>query len=279
MTKIEPYWSPRHDMKDFRFSIRKEKREGFFDVSDVPESVMPFFSFVYLIEGEVLLEIEGQTWLCQAGQVLLVPRNTPFKVLYFKGNYGYECGFSIHAVKDLSYECLHITHPLLQSFRNEEADFTAALLEHLLLARERKDERMIASTLDLFLCRLEVLDGHPGNATVNQFLERVFDRSRKLGKVADYAGELCITPNYLNRLVRSQTGHSAMDWIEISRLNLAKSLLKQGKLQIAEIAVAVGIDDQSYFTRFFKNNEGCTPTQFRESSRNGQNRISAQKAE
>ena len=47
MTKIEPYWNPRKDMTDFRFSIRKEKREGFYDVSDVPPSVLPFFSFVY----------------------------------------------------------------------------------------------------------------------------------------------------------------------------------------------------------------------------------------
>ena len=264
MTIIEPYWSPQHDMKDFRFSIRKEKREGFFDVSEVPVSVMPFFSFVYLIEGEVLLEIEGQPWLCQAGQVLMVPRNIPFKVLHFKENYGYECGFSIHAVKDLSYECLHDPHPLLQTFPPEETDFTAALLEQLLLAWKRKDHKLVASALDLFLCRLKVMEGHPGNATVNQFLERVFDRSRKLGKVADYADELHITPNYLNRLVRSQTGHSAMNWIEISRLNLAKSLLKQGELQIAEIAAAVSIDDQSYFTRFFKHNEGCTPTRFRE---------------
>ena len=35
-------------------------------------------------------------------------------------------------------------------------------------------------------------------------------------------------------------------------------------MQIAEIAVAVGIDDQSYFTRFFKKSEGYTPSQYRD---------------
>ncbi|MBO4536057.1 MAG: AraC family transcriptional regulator [Bacteroidales bacterium] len=264
MAKIEPYWSPKRDMSDFRFSMRKEKREGYFDVSEVPEAILPFFSFIYLVEGEVLLEIEGQTWLCQSGQILMVPRNVPFKVLYFKENVSFECGFSIHFLKDVSYECLHDPHPLLQTFQPEDAAFTAALLEQMLAAWKRKDYGTVASALDLFLCRLNVQEGHPGNPTVNQFLERVFDRSRKLGKVSDYAGELCITPNYLNRLIRNQTGHSAMDWIEISRLNLAKSLLKQGDLQIAEIATAVGIDDQSYFTRFFKKNQGLTPSQFRE---------------
>ena len=264
MAKIEPYWNPQKDMNEFRFAMRKEKREGYFDVSEVPEAILPFFSFVYLVEGEVLLEIEGQTWLCQKGQALLVPRNVPFKVLYFKDNLSFECGFSIHFLKDVSYDFLHDPHPLLHTFLPQEVDFTTALFEQILAAWERKDYPLVASALDLFLCRIRRKESNPGNPTVNIFLERVFDRSRKPGKVSDYADELCITPNYLNRLVRTQTGHSAMEWIEISRMNMAKSLLKQGERQIAEIAAAVGIDDQSYFTRFFKKNQGITPTQYRE---------------
>ena len=101
MAKIEPYWNPQKDMNEFRFAMRKEKREGYFDVSEVPEAILPFFSFAYLVKGEVLLEIEGQTWLCQKGQVLLVPRNVPFKVLYFKEKLSFECGFSIENYNDI----------------------------------------------------------------------------------------------------------------------------------------------------------------------------------
>lgn len=264
MSRIEPYWNTAKDLSSFRFSIRKEERVGYFDVSEVPQTVLPFFSFAFLIKGEILLEIEGEPFLCKAGQVVMIPRNIPFRVLYFKENYSYECGFSILAPKDVSYECLHDPHPILQTFSPEEAAFTASLLEVMLKAWKKGDFAQVTSALDLFLCRLPVQKTHPGNAIVNRFLERLFDRNRKPAKVSDYAEELCITPNYLNRLVRSHTGHSAMDWIEISRLNLAKSLLKQGVLQVSEIAAAVGIDDQSYFTRFFKKNEGCTPSQFRE---------------
>ena len=264
MSAIEPYWNPKKDLSGYLFSIKKVERDGFFDVSDVPETVLPFFAFVYLIDGEVLLEIEGKTYLCQPGQVLMVPRNVPFHVSHFNGNRGYECGFSMRFLKDVSYECLHDPHPLHQSFWFDDAVFTASLLEQLLQAYKREDLFVAASALDLFLCRLKTREDHPGNATVSRFLEMVFDRNSKPGKVTWYADALCITPNYLNRLVRNHTGHSAMDWIEISRLNLAKLLLKQNDMQISEIAAAVGIDDQSYFTRFFKKNEGYTPTQFRD---------------
>ena len=149
-------------------------------------------------------------------------------------------------------------------FTPEDASFTAALLEVIHKSYQQKDYFVTASALDLFLCRIKPREDHPDNAIVSRFLELVFDRNNKPGKVSTYASSLCITPNYLNRLVRAHTGHSAMDWIEISRLNLAKSLLKQNQLQVSEIASAVGIDDQSYFTRFFKKSEGITPTQYRD---------------
>ena len=265
MTELKPYWIPWKEMKDLLFSIRKEHREGFIDLSESPGTVLPFFSFAYLVEGELLLEIEGAPYICQGGNVVIVPPNTPFRVLYFKGNLSYECGFSPRILKDLSYDCVHSTLPVLQSFSGTDADFTASLLEVMMTAFKKKDMRMVASALDLFLCRIEPRPDSPGHPVVNKFLEKVFNRTGKPRKVSDYADELCITPNYLNRLVRSHTRHSAMEWIEISRLKLAKSLLKQNELPISEIAAAVGIDDQSYFTRFFKKNEGCTPSQFRDS--------------
>ena len=267
MTKIEPYWNPKGDMNDFRFSLRKEKRTDFIDVSDVPESVLPFYSFVYLTEGEILLEVEGMPYFCRSGQLLMIPRNIPFRVIHFKESGSYEGGFSLHTLKDASYACLHDPHPLFQRFSPEESEFTTLLLEQIYQAWQHKNCDIVASGIDFFLARLKPNEGHPGNPNVNLFLEHVFDRNRKPGKVADYADELCITPNYLNRLVRSQTGRSAMEWIEISRLNLAKSLLKQGDMQISEISEAVGIDDQSYFTRFFKKSEGFTPSQFREKAK------------
>ena len=269
MAANKGYWAPTRNMDSFLFSIRKEKRFGLFDVSDVQEAILPFFAFTYLTEGEVLLEIDGQPWLCQAGQLLMVPRNVPFRILYFKESTSYECGFSLRALKDITYGCLHDPHPLQQDFQEEEGAFTVALLEQLLRAHEQGNQALIASALDLFLCRLKCLPQQSRNPLVNQFLEKVFDRNRKPMKVTDYAQELFITPNYLNRLVRTHTGHSAMEWIEISRMNLAKTLLKRPTLQISEIAAAIGIDDQSYFSRFFKKNEGCTPSQFRDSALSG----------
>lgn len=265
MEVIDPYWNPTADATaGFLFNVNKVERTAFTDFPNIKESVLPFFCFVYLTRGEVLLEVEGVPYLCRSRQILMIPANVSFKVLHFNKNMGYECGFSLRMLKDVSYPILHTMEPLHQTFSPEDAALTVSLLELLYTAQRTKDCALLQSAMDLFLCRLKLQDNHSVNATTNRFLEMVFDRHARPKKVTDYARMLNITPNYLNRLVRTHTKHSAMEWIEISRLNLAKVLLKQNQMSISEIASAVGIDDQSYFTRFFKKYEGCTPTQFRD---------------
>jgi len=54
-----------------------------------------------------------------------------------------------------------------------------------------------------------------------------------------------------------------MDWVEIARVNWAKCLLKDRNVPVSEVSFAVGIDDPSYFTRFFRKATGMTPSEFR----------------
>jgi AraC family transcriptional activator of pobA len=74
---------------------------------------------------------------------------------------------------------------------------------------------------------------------------------------------LNVTPNHLNKSVKSSTGKSATKWIEETILLEAKYLLFQTTLSVSEIAMQVGHEDHSYFSRFFKKHEGLTPVQYR----------------
>ncbi len=59
MLEIEPYWNTAQSLSpQFLFSIRKVERQGYYDVSDIPQTSLPFLVFAYLTEGEILIEIE-----------------------------------------------------------------------------------------------------------------------------------------------------------------------------------------------------------------------------
>ncbi|MCL1937720.1 MAG: helix-turn-helix domain-containing protein [Candidatus Azobacteroides sp.] len=83
-----------------------------------------------------------------------------------------------------------------------------------------------------------------------------------------YAGMLQITPNHLNKSVKSVTGKTAMALLNEARLIEIKSRLKNTDLSICEIAYQLGFDDPSYFSRFFRKAAGCSPAKFRKTKTN-----------
>lgn len=152
---------------------------------------------------------------------------------------------------------------MLQSFWFDDAVFMGALFKRMLTAYEDKDWAFLQSAIDMVLGQLR------GNSRVavipEKFLQMVFERDKAPLNVADYATLLGVTPNYLNKTVKNHTHRTAIDWIEIARLNMAKQYLKDRSLSIALIAEKTGLVDQSYFSRFFKKKTGVTPTEFRNS--------------
>ena len=82
-------------------------------------------------------------------------------------------------------------------------------------------------------------------------------------KVADYADMLAVTPNHLNKCVKSATGQSAHDLLSEMILLEAKVLLKQTSLSISEIAYQIGRNEIADFTRFFKTKTGMNPGEYR----------------
>lgn len=97
----------------------------------------------------------------------------------------------------------------------------------------------------------------------NRFKELLHQNINTIHKVSEYAALLNISPNHLNKRIKLVTQKSPSVWIREALINEAKVLLYQSGLSIQEIALELGIDDQSYFARLFKKQEGITPAKYR----------------
>ncbi len=106
-------------------------------------------------------------------------------------------------------------------------------------------------------------DNHTSAASItNKFKENLFVYKGKKG-VSDYARQLNITPNHLNKSVKAITGKSPAKWIAETVVLEAKYLLHQADMTINDVATEVGHDDHSYFSRIFKKMEGISPIAYR----------------
>lgn len=263
MKRITPYWETDFDWSHLSFYIKSLDTKAPLRATEVPQATLPMYAFLFLLEGEVLADIDGKPYLCRGGQFLLIPEKTPFAIHYYKDLVGYTGCFSIHFLRDVSYHCLAGREPVLHTFWFDEAAFVGGMLDRVTAAQARGDMGYISRAFDLLLYGLQSPAEEKAHPVVNRFMEMIFDRGGSLDSVSGYAARLKITPSYLNKLVRMQTRHSAMEWVEIARINWSKSLLRDKSLSIGEISRAVGMDDPSYFTRFFRKYTDMTPSAFR----------------
>ena len=96
-----------------------------------------------------------------------------------------------------------------------------------------------------------------------QFRQLVQQHFLELKRPKDYASLLHISVPYLNEMVKEQTGCASSYWIQHEILLEAKRLLFYTQLNTKQIAFALQYEDHTYFSRFFKKNEGITPLEFR----------------
>lgn len=79
----------------------------------------------------------------------------------------------------------------------------------------------------------------------------------------DAAGHVHLHPSYFSTLFKHSTGSSFKEYLNMVRIEESKRLLSNTDYSIIDIAIAVGFEDQSYFSKVFKKYTGLTPKQFR----------------
>lgn len=106
----------------------------------------------------------------------------------------------------------------------------------------------ISSADEQFLGQLEtVLDKHLTNP---DFSAEIFSK------------EMLVSRMQLHRKLKALTGQTTSEFLRSQRLKLAVTLLKSNNTSISEIGYAVGFNDPSYFTKSFKQEFGCSPSEF-----------------
>ena len=96
-------------------------------------------------------------------------------------------------------------------------------------------------------------------------LERKYHVNKK---VSEYADELAITPNYLNQIIKQETGLSASANIRKRLLLQAKRMALVEGVSMKAVAYKLGFEDTAHFSKFFKMGCGCNFTDYRKTCPN-----------
>ncbi|SHJ94500.1 response regulator [Tepidibacter formicigenes] len=91
----------------------------------------------------------------------------------------------------------------------------------------------------------------------------IFKNYNKDIKLEDIAQRLAISPYYLSKLFKQETGKNFIDFLTEIRIEESKKMLLDGK-SIKNISKSIGYSDPNYFSRVFKKITGISPTKYKE---------------
>jgi len=80
----------------------------------------------------------------------------------------------------------------------------------------------------------------------------------------DMARRVYLSPSYFSRIFKKETGITFSAYLNRMRIEHSKELLRHQNIRLTDIALMVGFEDQSYFTKVFKKMAGSTPLHYRE---------------
>lgn len=131
------------------------------------------------------------------------------------------------------------------------------LIIHEALKIEPQQQKMAPNSSKLRLSDLflQLLD--------TEFLQLPENHDSGLLNAQQYAAQLSVHPNHLNRVLKAATGKSTTQHISERILSEAKSRLLHGTQNISELAYSLGFNHASNFQIFFKRHTGVSANNFR----------------
>lgn len=136
---------------------------------------------------------------------------------------------------------------------------------------KQESTKILRSYLNIILFELDRLYNPVGFLKYNnirqekvQQFEELINTNFQIKKLpSSYADLLHVSPNYLNKICKEETGLTAGDLIRKRITIEAQRLLHYTNSSVNQIANQLGFESLSYFVTSFKKQTGLTPEQFR----------------
>jgi AraC-like DNA-binding protein len=101
------------------------------------------------------------------------------------------------------------------------------------------------------------------NSLVNSIIYYMEDNLEQAPSLTALCQYFCVGRTYLCRIFRAVTGDSAVDYWIALKIREAKRLIREGNMNVTQIAEALGYSSIHHFTRMFKRATGLSPTAYK----------------
>lgn len=189
---------------------------------------------------------------------------------------GTSLGKQIHQYTFFSYqsnEALHVSEKERALIDNCMANIEGEIRQNI----DKHSKMIIAANIELllkycsrfydrqFITRENVNHGiiEQFEQVLNEYLLSDKLKTKGIPSVSYFADELHLSPNYFGDLIKKETGKTALEFMQLRLLDLAKERIFDTSKSLSEVSYELGFKYPQHFTRFFKQKVGITPHEYR----------------
>ena len=234
------------------------------------------YGFFLCLHGSARILLGKNVYMLSKGSLCIYTPNTLFQVLEKSGDvqgvlgeYGVDAFFPIVGSIDIRKR-LQIRHEPCVEVSQEQADRIVRLIDTMNSEQNEQCAQYLrcavcVKILEVYFCNkpMPALEQDREDKIVNRFLVSLYEHYRQQRTVQFYADLQHLSPYYFSSIIKERSGKSAMQWIESVTMTFARQYLQNSDMSLKQISDLLNFPDQSTFGRYFKQREGCSPSEYR----------------
>lgn len=282
MSKISTY-SLEHHKSLFTDEINT-KDYFYVQIQDHPYIEVPYRAESYAIEflkkGSIIMQTRLDIIVIEAPAILAIGPNVIrsftknsevilMDIIFFKPEFFLKSQSNIFFLSQFDFfenSDMHVfslekkTKPKFEKLFN--------LIEETISIEHFHQSSILRSYLYILIFELDAIKNAFSNKEIQnplfeKFKEIVEKDFIKHRSPAYYADHLNVTRKYLSEVIKNNSGKTTREWIDTMVILEAKVLLHNKSLTINQISDTLNFSNQSVFGKFFKNQTGISPLEYR----------------
>jgi YesN/AraC family two-component response regulator len=226
-------------------------------VSKIAPQKIDYYDLTFVLKGNLTYIIDGKPYILHEKDAILLKPET-LRERIAENHQAKYVSFNFLLNEDIAIE------NFLKGIINSEIEKLISVFPQRHLSDSFHSKEKTQSILNYIL--YEIID-NAGYKSQNQhiikilkYIEAHLSQNLSLKEISDYIG---LTKEYTAYLFKKEIGKTIIDYINERKMIIAKNMIDSGQASLKDVALSLGFENYSYFSKLFKKYYDSAPVKRR----------------